>query len=1486
MFFEIGRMTLVSAAIVTLFFPGAADAQQVQPTENTAVVSQDVERLRQELEQLRAKNSEIITVLERSLENAIEKTDEIVSGLSKRLAAADNVPPETVASILALALDIFEQTEKGMQEAQSANVAVLPKAGLLQKLIEVDIKTSIAATQLTLGRHHQARKTLEAAESRRGAICEQEKSIECDLRAIRIARTHGLVALGVRPRLRTDLAAAYSRAEAEAINRAEDRGVRDFKLDGARPQGRDHQLFISYWRTQVVQADTLLAIAQLRDAEIQPAQRKELLKSAKNRVQDCENLLKPPRGAREGNIDLILNPNAAKQSARDRQSNNDERKSAEDQVRAACRLMASMVNAALARFESGSDADKLLNLARDAADDAAAGIAPVVNRNERNLPVRKLALLSRIQRGLLRAKTSPEDRSELIAALRTFTDIVRDKDYPHAELEQAYLDLIARIREARLSTNLSGAESEGLGLPADERIRILSTAIELLANRIKLVRDAGKLTRAKSDRDVRERETHLKEERDLQAALAANALPLFSTLHKASRHQAIADQYKRIRDYLPRIEQSVSSPGDGFAKILRINYFAGHALRSLGREADAIEIFYKIEASVLPQLKKMEAAGSTKQVSLLRYLHAYATRSLGDIRVEDIGNGQQRDKSLKLAFEQVDKAQRSDSDNIEFKFALASVLYNQALRAIDRGQFDEAQRLLERARTLGSDDAAMRLVAWARNGTGPDGRVDRERAERLARERREKTPFEYEVRGVSEIFPEEDSYKMYILDVRDGIERAIDEEIRRLKTYYGVREVEQTYLARLRDIYQKARRSVGEGAILNQRDLERAKNQLDKELKDARPYGDGELADALSRTDTLINDEDYGRARDTLDTARAKLSDEVRSADDIKNWGLLSLHYLKVAEANQRSGNERNNDLIKRVKDASQRALTRATDLRLLRAGPRLDRRKLFETLSDLAQRSHELMPELRRRSLSYETNKSYALRLNEITRQFHGMAIDLLTDDQTPDQIVRTDLEILVDARKKMATYAREGAITMRWVNEELRSEKTRLFTRAMRELATAYNVIEDLEKRFPENASKYALERLSIQKEVANVHFKFEEEGVARRLALEAAEDAAKLIEQYRDNIEVKKVKADIHDLVGIIAFNTAKKQFNELQGMLEQIGDPLTPQRIAEIKNPNAKVFSFARSRYFEAAELYDLAREHFEKSVDIREEILSIEADAFCACRVNDGVRDVAIIARLQEFYDLPKRAGLPTVKEYLDARILRWEERADDDLNPDSTRFARWYLARAYALRDDLTRPDQENSAGRVLVAVEGDATNASNAASSRRSGVVICEKERYVCADEEFRKIKAPTNEMLADHALLLSDKAFFHLKAGVAEVLTAERTVDEAYELWLKLPYSVWVQLNTTDLNIPANYAHVKNVKSIIGTEDKEAREDETIAREIYAKYRGSFLDLRNRATWDTLVKKDMCILRDRQEAYKVLDARPIVNNNELVRYCRDKDV
>ncbi len=1411
-FFMFGRsrLALVAAAMmVALYVSAYAGGAAAQSSK--ASLEQQIATLKKQLGETRR-------IAKSSLTRAIETTDEIVSGLSKRLSAADNVPPETVANILDLALQIYTQAAQDIEGSALLGKAGLLQVDLLQKLIEVDIQTSIARTRMALGNLATARKSLEVAERRRDKICGDNASPDCDLRAIRIAEAIAELALNERPLTRAHLAEAYRQADTGAIQLGISLGLDKLKLNKGRAftSGREHDLFLAFWLAETTQARLLLQLAQLDDVGIEPAQRRELLRVAEGRISRCNHALKPPRSAREGNIDNLLGTKPKQDRT---PAPGTVKRDADGEVRAGCLLVASQVKNAQSGHERGDQARKLERQARDLVDSARTTISGMSAEGQRKLPLQRLSMLARIEQGLLRRNISGNERLALVQSVRDFTALVTRKDFRNATLEQHYLDLVDRIRVRMKASN------DALGLPVKERILILTTSVSILVNRIRRLGEGVSGTRRDS------------ELRDLQSTLAANSEQLFAVLSSDRNPGEIARAYEAIQSHLPSLDAGNSASDDVFSNLLRIKYAAGRAFRALGSEADAIETFYNVETSASKRLRGNERTSVGGSVQM-RLIHAYATRALGDISVEDIAEGQKRDRSLKLAFERVNAAQGSDASNIEFKFALASVLYNQASRLLDRGETDKASELLERARRLGSDKAAKLLIAWARNGTGPTGRIDRERAERFSREWRENTPLEYTVRATSE-FPAEKSFKIFVTQFRDGIEPIIDKEIKRLKDYYGVIKVDETDLARLRDIFQNARRSAGDGAIITRRDMLVATDRVRREINATRPYGLGPLAEALAKTDTLIEDEDYGRARDTLDRASRQLSVQVKSAADVEKWGFLALHYLKLAQANRAAvGDKRSPELIQRVKESSQRALTRTTDLRLLRGQTLLPaRHELFKTFRRLAARADGMQRQLRR-SLSYETNKSYPLRLNELARQFQALAIAEHADGPRIANPKREDIEEMIAARMSMANYARRGARAMEASNESLQSVKTRLFTQAMRQLSTSQSLVEGLEKRFPDLNPRYPIRRLNIQLAVAQVHDSFEEPKVALRLALETIEDTEKLVASNRDDLVLRVTEGHNHELIAGIALRLAERNFKEMVAILTQLGRISEQGLIGKLQDPKSDIPAFVRTKYRSAGERFDLAREHFSKAVEVRERILAVDPDAFCACKVNNNVRLLARTAKFQKQFKYPRRAGMPDIEKYLKDRIAQWNKRASEDRNPDSTRFAHWYLARAYALQDDLIRNAVAGSDGR----------------------------ERYADADEAFRKIASPNNEMRADHALLLSDKAYYQLTRGFVGLPEAERAVKESYEIWLRLPYSVWIEIEQSDLNIPANYAHVQNVKSITNVDDRNRFFK--VARDIYKKYEGYRLEAGKEATWTNLIEADIEGLRTTVQGYE-----PLVN-------------
>ncbi len=1418
----------VLAALLILCFPVVAVAQ-----------SGDIEQLKRENSELQIKLEETRRLARDSVTRAIQTTDEIVSGLSQRLAAADNVPPETVDNILDLALQIYEQAAKDIESN-----GLLGEADLLQKLIEVDIKTSIALTKLNLGSFEEAVRNLGEAEERRVAVCVGNKSLDCRIRRMRIAEARGRMALQWRPKTRDRLTQAYQNGEKNGVKVGARAKADAFRVHGdAKPSSvREHDLFLTFWRLQTTQANILRSLATLNDANLAPAQTSTLLGLANERMNACVAALKRPKGANEGNVDDILGiANSSEQRV------NPKTTDAENTVRAECLLASSRGKEALAGVDGAVDADTLKKAALADAVAAAREIAGSIQRNPRSLPLRRLAVEAQMQEGLIRADSAePAARERLVASLKTLTGLVSDKNYQHAALEQTYLEHVERIRKGMGAGSLSGARLDRLDLPEADRVDVLKNGVRIVLERLKRL-SGGAKTSSAQDRIQQEKraERSAGERADLGRTLSANVDPLFAIWVSSQNFADVVTTYSQIRPHLPEITSKTSATDPVFSEVLRLRFRAGQAFRALKREADAIEIFYEIEKIVLQRLNSEDENSQEAPAPLLRYLHAKTVKALGDISVVDINEGRVIDKRLEQALEVVTLAQRRDSANIEFNVALGSVLYNEAVRLVQRGQTDKAAEKLEQARKLGSEKATTRLIAWARNGTGPDARIDRERAERYARESLEKTPLQLDVRGTSTIFPEENRHRVYVDLVRDGIDAVIEREIRRLKRYYGVGSLNETDLAQLRDIYLKARQRVGDGANITSFDMQKASDAVAEEQKATRPYGDSQIAGDLSRADTLIADADYGRALDALNAASRKLSDQIKTPQQVREWGLLGLSYLRLAERNLRSNTgKRDIDLVDKVKTASDRAIVRATDLRLLGVNTSLaTRRDLFRTLRDIARRAEVIRQEQRYVASvapSYETNKSYPLRFNELARSFQALAIAQLADGASVEPYTRDDFEALINARRQMAGLAREGTDIMDESNEALRSAKTRLFTLATRELSSAYALIDELEKSLSETSARlrYQKLKLEIQLEVAEVHQSFDEKQVALRLAREAISDVDSLVEANRDDTALLKIKAEAHELLAVLADSLALKDYLRMIKVIKDLGLDKAPgveALITEVKKVNSKVPDFIRVLFLSAGKRFDIAREQYGQAVTIRERVLDVDPNAFCPCEVNKNIRQLAQVAQIQEDWNFPIRVGLPPIEAYLEERITRWRKRADDTLNPESTRFAKWYLARALALKDDIarSREDKKSDGGQV--------------ASTDRT--------RYDKADEAFRKISAPSNEMRADHALLISDRAFNHLRRGFDGLLDAEKAIDEAYEIWLELPYSVWVDISQSDLNIPANYAHFKNVRSLIP--DEQSRQNRVTAKQIYDKFRDFRLRKDDPATWNNLIEYDLNKLR-----------------------------
>ncbi|MEO1610579.1 MAG: hypothetical protein AAFR90_14885, partial [Pseudomonadota bacterium] len=853
--------------------------------------------------------------------------------------------------------------------------------------------------------------------------------------------------------------------------------------------------------------------------------------------------------------------------------------------------------------------------------------------------------------------------------------LVSEKKYRHWMIENAFLDFADNVRATMTHGNLSGAENDVLGLPIELRQRLLKTAVKTLEQRISVISEREK----RAEEQGVQSENLPSEGSYARRLLAAMALPLMKLYSKEGKQRDIANLYNDIKDDLPGLEATAKAyrageldTGDVFVDLLTLSFHAATAIRALdgdeSAEATAIDILYQIELFVQPAIENMQKLSANtdahRDLAKLRYLHAYATRKLSEIDVQKIPDGDARDKSLKNAFTVVEQAQASEPNNIEFKFALASVLYSQGEREIQRGKLEEATKKFERARTLGSDAAALKLMAWARTGTGPDGRIDNERAERLERDRRQNTPFQFIVKGVSEIFPEEREHKMFIARVDGNLERSINDELARLKKYYGVVEVDRADLARLRDIVLKAEEAVGVGTIITSLDLEKAKLEANQELERANPFGDARVATQLAQSETLMKDGDFGRARDAIAQAERQLLPEVTSAADVRDWGLVALQYMRLAkvqrerehaDADEESAKDYTSDktigdteLFEKIKDASKRALARATNFRILREKLTSEMRiELHVTLEDLAERWSLKTSEP---ELSFETNKSFTVRFNEVQRELQALAIEQLTSGRSVRQLSHDVILSLIRSNIKMAEYAQIGAAVMRQASEELQSARTRLFTGAMRRLAAAYSFVDELEARGESQPVFYAIERLRIQNAVAkfHIHYDDDEASVGRRLASEAADDAQGFIDKFGNNLDLQEEKAASHELHAYSAYYGATKIIKELNDIINDLGQQTEDRKAQEFANfskpPTSlvelvpalrerqdDVLAYVRKQWLAAGKLFRASHENFDQAIKLREGILSVKPDSFCACRVNDGVRFIAYIARFREIY---------------------------------------------------------------------------------------------------------------------------------------------------------------------------------------------------------------------------------------------------------------
>ena len=1073
--------------------------------------------------------------------------------------------------------------------------------------------------------------------------------------------------------------------------------------------------------------------------------------------------------------------------------------------------------------------------------------------NEASLPVKLEFIYARLYLGLILHSTDKLEGDDLdlfIKALEDFRTLTKDNSDNYT-LRNRFIQLSKDIIEGQWLNSLIAGSSLYKAI-----IKTLETRADHLVQRLDYLQSSS------------QPET-IAEAEALRLELARTLEELLFRYYETRRTPEVVLRFDASQHLLPLPRKGEIAPlrgakSDGvqgnegayLASTLKVYYWAAQALRDERSEGRAMQTFLALEANSrgLMQNASVRAGRDRGNSDLYRYLFGFSIRSLGDFRLQvalDRESSRQltdqwisaaqrsvpsAETLLTEASKRIEKAANNNSRNLEFRYALGDILQKRGNFFAKRRLMDKAEDDYRRAADLGSTLAAEQLSIWYRTATGPRREKNTSRADQYQQLRRNRVVFKFDLTADSPILPGTKKFVIYLSPGVDGRDLIVTEK-KRLKYYYGVKRIDNRSEDLLHNIYAKAVLRAGNGSNVTFNDLNDASIELAEEHAKLKPFEGSLIETELMASRDELENGDFAKALAKIENTKLLNKTMIGDLDDatLKAFGLAALQLLKIAEAVDRDGG---NNVSERAKDASskamQRLLDRTQDLRIETGAA--SRAKQFD---GLALRANKLYRRYLKKGkqISYEANTDYAEKYIKVTTKLQSRAIDVVLADKRRIQSQDTIGQLLTLYRK-LGDYFYEGAFS------DDQNQNDRFLQSSMGAYVNAQGMVAQLIQLSPDTQS-YQIDDIELRRKIVDVHKAFRERKVALRLMRTVTSDVDDMLRSQglgSPDIKLMEVAAKVHRQAGDIEWEIAnivgseyiiaiiQTSFNEKETLSADQKDKLKTNRDQ-------------KKRKFD--EHFNHAMENYKKASNLYFQIVLIDPDNTLRNRI---ARTMRKIVTLLQHHDILFKSGsenqFKPVIDYLEKEVKGWQDRVKKSAEGSEQRRQQLSHARVMALRADIDRI----LAPRVMTLIYREKNKLPVNAQVPKNLNYDMPHESYQVAIKEFDKLSYMSNAMEAEYAILLNDLGYFYLVNDEDE--KARNVLQKAYAIWKKLPSNVWSEIDIADLNIPANYAHMRTV---VG-EFKEALR-------FYENYKGRVMRISEpERSWDDLIVCDLAGLLKRR--------------------------
>ena len=1094
--------------------------------------------------------------------------------------------------------------------------------------------------------------------------------------------------------------------------------------------------------------------------------------------------------------------------------------------------------------------------------------------NEANLPIKLEFIHARLYLGLIlhsTGKLEGDDLQLFIKALEDFRNLTKDNS-DNFTLRNRFIQLSKDILEGQWLNSLTAGSSLYKAI-----IKTLETRADHLVQRLQDLKSSPQ-------------PEAIAETEALRLELARTLEELLFRYYETNRTNEVVQRFDNSQHFLPLPRKDEITPsqrlqnigaggnaGAYLASTLKVYYWAAQALRDERSEGRAMQTLLTVEANSreLMQNASGQAGSDQGNSDLYRYLFGFSIRSLGDFRLQvaldretstqltDQWTSSARrsvpsaETLLTEASNRIEEAANNNSQNLEFRYALGDILQKRGKFFAKRRLMDKAEDDYRRAADLGSTLAAKQLSTWYRTATGPRREKNISRADQYQQLRRNRVVFKFNLTADSPILPGTKKFVIYLSPGTDGRD-LIATEKKRLKYYYGVKKINSRSEGRLHNIYAKAVLRAGTGSNVTYTDLRDANQKLIEEHAKLKPF-EGSLIEAelMASRDELENG-DFAKALAKIENTKLLNQTVTDSLDDatLKAFGLAALQLLKIAEAVDR---DVASNVSERAKDAFRKAMQRLLD-RTLDANIQTGTSSRAEQFEQLAQSANKLYRSYLKngKRVSYESNTDYAEQYIDVTTKLQQRAIEVILTDRRRIQSQDTIFRLMVLYRK-LGDYFYEGASS----NDQSLSDG--FLQSSMGAYVNAQGHVAQLIQLSPE-WQPHKIENIKLSQKIVEVHKAFGERKVALRLIGKVADNVDDLLRsQGRGSPDIKlmEVAAKVHRQAGDIEREIAGQVSNEYIIAIIQTEysnkKTLSRDKLDKLKKNRKRL-----KRVFD--EHFNQAMEYYKKASNLYFQIVLIDPDNRLRNRIAGIMRKIVTLLQSHDYLFKPGADDqYKSVTDYLEKEVKAWQERVRKSAEGTEQRRQQLSHARVMALRADIDRILTRQ----VMVLIYKKDLPAD--APIPKKLTYQMPHDSYRRAIKEFDKLSYMSNAMEAEYAILLNDLGYFYLVNLEDE--KARKVLEKAYAIWKKLPNNVWDEIEIADLNIPANYAHMRSV-------DGKSKE----AVRIYENYKGRVMRISEpERNWDDLVVCDLAALKktrnDTKNIEKVLKKLEKDNWNVLCK-------